>query len=96
MCGFAGVVSFSQRCRIEAARAAGLACDLDRDLAHRGPDGSGIYKLGLENGAAGPSPEHPQVLFVHRRLAVIDPRPRSAQPFISADGRLVATYNGEI
>lgn len=60
-------------------------------LAHRGPDGEGIY-LGPEQEIdAG----HPAVGLVHRRLAVIDPDPRSNQPFEDGAGRWVV-FNGEI
>lgn len=55
-----------------------------RDLmTHRGPDGAGEYILEQEG------------LFLgHRRLSIIDPEPRSAQPYI--DDQMVITYNGEI
>ncbi len=51
-------------------------------LAHRGPDGEGYF-------------EAPGVAFGHRRLAIIDIE-GGAQPFQSADGEGVVTYNGEI
>lgn len=96
MCGFAGVVSFSRQCAVHAARAGDLAEGLAADLAHRGPDGRGTFTLGLDDRAPEPSPAHPQVLFTHTRLAVIDPVPRSDQPFYGAGGKLVLIYNGEI
>ena len=50
-------------------------------LRHRGPDGAGIMHVGdLELG--------------HTRLAILDPDPRSDQPFRYGDVTLV--YNGEI
>ena len=52
-------------------------------VAHRGPDGQGVWSEG-------------PVGLAHRRLAVIDPTPRAAQPMITADGRHVLTYNGEV
>jgi asparagine synthase (glutamine-hydrolysing) len=52
-------------------------------VAHRGPDGEGQW---IE-GAVG---------FGHRRLAIIDLSPAGHQPMISADHRLVLSYNGEI
>lgn len=54
-------------------------------LAHRGPDGSGLW-----------SSEDGRVVFGHRRLAIIDTSPASAQPMIAPDGDLALTYNGEI
>ncbi|MGB0681098.1 MAG: asparagine synthase (glutamine-hydrolyzing) [Magnetovibrionaceae bacterium] len=53
----------------------------------RGPDGAGFWPDESE-----PSP----VLLGHRRLAILDLDERSNQPFTSACGRYVLTYNGEI
>jgi asparagine synthase (glutamine-hydrolysing) len=53
-------------------------------LAHRGPDGEGFWQ----------SPGK-QVLFGHRRLAIIDPGPAAAQPMHYRD-RYTIVYNGEI
>jgi asparagine synthase (glutamine-hydrolysing) len=52
-------------------------------MAHRGPDGAGLW-------------ENPTGLLVlgHRRLAIIDPSPASAQPFVTGD--IALTFNGEI
>lgn len=54
-------------------------------LAHRGPDGEGVTILPGDRG-----------VFAHRRLAVIDLSERAAQPFVSTDGDVVLTFNGEI
>jgi asparagine synthase (glutamine-hydrolysing) len=52
-------------------------------VAHRGPDGEGQWIE--ENVGLG-----------HRRLSIIDLSPAGAQPMLSADGRWVLTYNGEL
>ena len=52
-------------------------------VRHRGPDAAGTW-------AEGP------IALAHRRLAVRDLTPSSAQPFESACGRVVVVYNGEI
>jgi asparagine synthase (glutamine-hydrolysing) len=52
-------------------------------LAHRGPDGGGEW---LQEG----------VYLGHRRLRIIDLSDAADQPFVTADGGLVITYNGEI
>lgn len=56
--------------------------DLAR-LAHRGPDGSGIYA-------------NSHVQLGHTRLSIIDLTDAARQPMSSHDGRHVVTYNGEI
>jgi asparagine synthase (glutamine-hydrolysing) len=52
-------------------------------LAHRGPDGSGVF-----------ANEHVQ--FGHTRLAIIDLSEGGRQPMSLDSGRFVVTYNGEI
>jgi asparagine synthase (glutamine-hydrolysing) len=40
--------------------------------------------------------DSPPVIIGHRRLAILDPTPRAAQPMVTADGRHVLAFNGEI
>jgi asparagine synthase (glutamine-hydrolysing) len=54
---------------------------MNHALAHRGPDGSGIYV----DGAIG---------LCHRRLSILDPTPAGAQPMLR--GRNALVHNGEI
>jgi asparagine synthase (glutamine-hydrolysing) len=78
MCGLAGVVSFTGARPDEA-----LAPALSRALAHRGPDGEGVYASD-------------RVLLVHRRLAIIAPGASAAQPMASPDARHRLAFNGEV
>jgi asparagine synthase (glutamine-hydrolysing) len=57
---------------------------LDR-LSHRGPDDGGIWS----------DPETGMTLG-HRRLSIVDLSAAGHQPMVSASGRLVLSYNGEI
>src|SRR5438128_1075244 len=77
MCGIAGIV---ERGRV-ADRDVVLA--MTRAVAHRGPDGEGVY-------LAGP------VGLGNRRLAVIDLSEAADQPMATNDGSLVITYSGEV
>jgi asparagine synthase (glutamine-hydrolysing) len=77
MCGIAGFVNLRDR----AAGTADLRRMMDV-IAHRGPDGHGIY----EDGTA---------FLGHRRLSIIDVT-GGHQPMANETGSVYVTYNGEI
>jgi asparagine synthase (glutamine-hydrolysing) len=54
-------------------------------LEHRGPDAAGLW-----------SSADGRVVLGHRRLSIIDTSAAANQPFLSTDGSLVLTLNGEI
>lgn len=82
MCGIAGIFepqttdarALEHRARAMAGR-----------LAHRGPDGEGVFI----DDARG-------VALAHRRLAVRDLTPLGDQPMTTDDGALTLVYNGEL
>ena len=86
MCGFAGVVAWDDRYRVSRETLERISAT----IAHRGPDGEGYHV----NHDGEPSKERPQVALAFRRLAILDPDPRSNQPF--TDGRNWLVFNGEI
>ena len=83
MCGIAGFWSPAAPGDATAlcARAAAMAAT----LAHRGPDDAGAW---ADPGAG--------LAFGHQRLSIIDLSAAGHQPMVSASGRLVLSYNGEI
>lgn len=83
MCGITGLLD--RRSRLADGPLAAVARAMNDTLAHRGPDGDGIWT----DAAAG-------IALGHRRLAIVDLSPTGVQPMHSADGRWVVTYNGEI
>ncbi|MFW5680094.1 MAG: asparagine synthase (glutamine-hydrolyzing) [Pseudomonadota bacterium] len=83
MCGIAGLIDV--RCRGAGERLGQLGRRMATAMAHRGPDGEGVWT----DDAAG-------LVLAHRRLAVVDLSPAGAQPMVSANGRFVLAYNGEV
>jgi asparagine synthase (glutamine-hydrolysing) len=78
MCGIAGVYHLDGR-----PLATRVVKMMTESLAHRGPDGEGLYvdgPLGLG----------------HRRLAIIDLSQAGRQPIANETGDVIVTYNGEI
>ncbi len=75
MCGIAGVLG------PKASEA--LALRMGNSIAHRGPDGSGVFADG-------------EAALSHRRLSIIDLSENGRQPMTTADGRFTITYNGEV
>jgi asparagine synthase (glutamine-hydrolysing) len=82
MCGIAGFVSdqFSSEQRMQDA-----ARCLAGQLIHRGPDDEGVWV----DPAAG-------IALAHRRLSILDLSAAGHQPMLSACGRYVVVFNGEI
>lgn len=81
MCGIAGVIS------LDGAPVGDLRARLavmNKLLAHRGPDGAGIWIS--PDGDAG---------LAHRRLAILDLSASGAQPMLGQDGS-VLVHNGEV
>ena len=79
MCGFVSIHSSGSP--VEQRQS--LMRDMLARIAHRGPDGEGVYSV--------PG----QALLGHRRLAVIDLE-RGAQPMLAQDKRYSLVFNGEI
>jgi len=89
MCGIAGAVgslSYPNPPRSEVReRVTQCVNSISVALSHRGPDGSGIWVA-----------EAAEVVFAHRRLAIIDLSEGGAQPMIDAASGCAITFNGEI
>jgi asparagine synthase (glutamine-hydrolysing) len=56
-----------------------------QSIAHRGPDDEGVWTHGPSG-----------IGFAHRRLSIVDLSASGHQPMLSADGRFVLNFNGEI
>ena len=79
MCGIAGIYGRKEKVRREDLEVMG------ERLAHRGPDGQGVWIDEADN-----------IGFVHRRLSIIDLSDNGRQPMHYAGGRYTITFNGEI
>ena len=89
MCGIAGAVGHLSGpvAELMPARDRVTACvnNISVALRHRGPDGEGLWAT-----------EGSEVVFAHRRLAILDLSPAGAQPMIDASSGCVITFNGEV
>ena len=83
MCGIVGFFDPARRRSQEELLA--LTRDMTHPLDHRGPDDRGVW-VDAESGIA----------LGHKRLSIIDLSVAGHQPMVSATGRYILTYNGEI
>src|SRR5687767_13658315 len=81
MCGIAGIISAEPQRHIAS---------MLETIEHRGRDDEGVWNSEPIDAAGR------RVSFGHRRLAIIDTSSAGHQPMLSADGRYVITFNGEI
>lgn len=81
MCGITGFIDIKARLNEPEKTLA----DMARVLHHRGPDDAGTW-FDANSGLG----------LAHARLSIIDLSKGGHQPMVSASGRLVITYNGEI
>lgn len=81
VCGIAGALS-AHPLSPDSER---MVMEMASTLHHRGPDAEGVW-----------SDRDAGIAFGHRRLKVIDISEAGHQPMVSADGRYVLCYNGEV
>ncbi|HAC66282.1 MAG TPA: asparagine synthase (glutamine-hydrolyzing) [Cyanothece sp. UBA12306] len=83
MCGITGFWNPLQHFNQDQLKA--IAKQMSQTMFHRGPDDDGTW-TDAEAGIA----------LGHRRLSILDLSPEGHQPMLSADGRYVMAFNGEI
>jgi asparagine synthase (glutamine-hydrolysing) len=83
MCGIAGI--FLAKPTLEAGQLTSIAQRMGDAIISRGPDDGGVW-VDPRNGIG----------LAHRRLSIIDLSPEGHQPMVSASGRFVISFNGEI
>jgi len=83
MCGLTGFLRFSRDWSegelLDVVGRMGVV------LAHRGPDGEGVFAAPADG-----------LALAHRRLSIVDLSPTGAQPMVTPDGRFTIVYNGEL
>ena len=82
MCGLAGALVFDGSTAEAAPR---LLCSMRDAMAHRGPDGDGLWVA-----------KDRRVGFAHCRLSIIDLSRAADQPMANEDGSIQLIFNGEI
>jgi asparagine synthase (glutamine-hydrolysing) len=83
MCGIAGILDLTGEAGPERLEV--VARGMADALRHRGPDEGGTWVDAQAGLALG-----------HRRLSILDLSAAGSQPMVSASGRFVISYNGEI
>lgn len=83
MCGLTGFRNMNGGFAADSARS--MLGAMSMALLHRGPDGEGMWMDDLQG-----------VALAHRRLSILDLSPEGHQPMVSACGRFVVAFNGEI
>lgn len=83
MCGIAGFICAGES--VPADQWQSVLRGMGVAIAHRGPDDTGVW---VDTDAG--------VGLAHRRLAIVDLSAAGHQPMVSASGRYVVVFNGEI
>jgi asparagine synthase (glutamine-hydrolysing) len=83
MCGIAGF--WDHNARASRPELLSAAMEMANALSSRGPDDCGVWAA-----------ERSGFAFGHRRLSILDVSPLGHQPMVSACGRYVISFNGEI
>ena len=81
MCGIAGFID--KQNQLNQANKQKIIKQMMQKLEHRGQDDVGFF---IKN----------NIVLGHARLSILDLTKRGHQPFLSADKKIVLTYNGEI
>lgn len=80
-----GIIGFFNPTGLSSDSSAALIQAMSDRLAHRGPDDAGVW---VDESAG--------IAFGHRRLSILDLSPAGHQPMVSAGGRYIIIFNGEI
>lgn len=83
MCGITGFWEISQEKNHSSLQA--IVQQMSNTLLHRGPDDGGTWV-----------DEEAGIALGHRRLAIVDLSSEGHQPMVSANGRYIIVFNGEI
>lgn len=82
MCGITGYLTTRLEPEENLTHSVTRMCN---SISHRGPDDTGVW----QDASRG-------LVLGHRRLAIVDLSPQGHQPMVSASGRYVLVFNGEI